>query len=153
MSASAIESSLTLKRVFDVPVERLWRAWTDPKELGQWYVAGDDHIVHFCEADVRVGGKYRVGFGPRGKSPIIETGDYIEVVPTSRLCFNESVAIDGQQLHNNLTVVDFLDLGGGKSQLILTSIGHESWRTGEGWTPCLESLARHLARTRQGTEP
>jgi len=147
MSASAIESSLTLKRIYDVPVARLWRAWTDPKELGQWYVAGDDHIVHFCEADVRVDGTYRVGFGPAGSKPYVETGRYTEVVPASRLVFEETVSSsEGERIHTNITVIEFRDLGGGKSQLILTSIGPESWRTGEGWTPCLESLARHLSR-------
>lgn len=145
MSASAIECSLTLKRIFDVPVARLWRAWTDPAELGRWYVAGPDHIVHFCEADVRVGGKYRVGFGPPGTKPYVETGTYTEVVPTTRLCFEESVSIEGKALHTNLTVIDFHELGAKRSQLILMSIGDESWRTGEGWTPCLESLAAFLA--------
>ena len=123
MSASAIECSLTLKRIFDVPVARLWRAWTDPAELGRWYVAGPDHIVHFCEADVRVGGKYRVGFGPPGTKPYVETGTYTEVVPTTRLCFEESVSIEGKALHTNLTVIDFRELGAKRSQLILTSIG------------------------------
>lgn len=146
MSAHTIESALTLKRVYDVPVARLWRAWTDPKELGQWYVAGEDHIVHYCEADVRAGGTYRVGFGPPGTDPIAESGRYAEVVPMTRLSFEETVVVNGKQVHSNLTVIDFRELGANQSQLILTSIGKDSWRTGEGWTPCLESLARHLAR-------
>lgn len=146
MSAHAIESALTLKRVYDVPVARLWRAWTDPKELGQWYVAGDDHVVHYCEADVRVGGTYRVGFGPPGTEPIAENGRYTEVVPMSRLSFEETVVVNGKQVHSNLTVIDFREVGANQSQLILTSIGEDSWRTGEGWTPCMESLARHLGR-------
>jgi uncharacterized protein YndB with AHSA1/START domain len=145
MSASAIECALTLKRIYDVPVERLWRAWTDPAQLGRWYVAGSDHIVHFCEADVRVGGKYRVGFGPPQSMPFVETGTYTEIIPMKRLCFEESVSIDGTRLHTNLTVIDFREVGPHRSQLILTSIGDESWRTGEGWTPCLESLAAFLA--------
>jgi len=147
MSASAIESILTLKRVYDVPVARLWRAWTDPKELGQWYVAGDDHVVHFCEADVRVGGTYRVGFGPPNAKPYVETGRYTEVTPLSRLSFEETVTnTEDVVVHTNLTIVDFLGLAAGKSQLAITSIGPHSWRTGQGWTPCMESLARYLAK-------
>ena len=59
-----VETTLILRRTYDKPVERVWRAWAE--ELGQWYVAGDDHIVHFAQADFRVGGTYRVGFGPAG---------------------------------------------------------------------------------------
>jgi uncharacterized protein YndB with AHSA1/START domain len=139
----AIESTLVLKRIYDAPVERVWRAWTDPKELGQWYVAGSDHIVHFCEADVRVGGTYRVGFAPPGKTPYIETGIYTEVVTMKRLAFEETVSFEGKQLHTNATIVEFRDLGS-CTELSITSSGPDSWRTGEGWTPAMESLARYL---------
>lgn len=138
-----VDSRLTLTRIYDAPVEQLWRAWTDAGELGRWYVAGLDHVVHFCEADVRVGGSYRVGFAPPGKTPYIETGTYREVVALRRLAFEETVSYLGKALHTAETVVEFEDLGG-RTRLSITSSGRDSWRTGEGWTPAMESLARYL---------
>lgn len=146
MASEKIECTLILKRIYDAPIERLWKAWTDPRELAMWYVAGVDHIVHFCEADVRVGGVYRVGFGPPGQTPYIESGRYLEITPMTRLVFEESVSFEGKSQHSTITTVELCDLGG-RAELILSSSGNEAWRTGEGWTPCLESLARHLATT------
>ena len=140
---NTVESLLTLKRVYSVPVARLWRAWTDQSELGKWYVAGGDHIVHFCEADVRVGGSYRVGFGPPGKTPYVETGRYTDIIPMKRLSFEETVSFEGRRIHTHDTIVEFHDLSP-KSQIVIVSMGGESWRTGEGWTPALESLAKYL---------
>jgi uncharacterized protein YndB with AHSA1/START domain len=140
---SAIEITLVLKRTYNAPVERVWRAWTDRAELSRWYVAGDDHVVHFCEADVRAGGTYRVGFAPPGQPPFIETGRYLEVVPFKRLVFEETVGRGEQVFHTNLTEIEFIDLGR-RTQLVLKTTGPDAWRSGEGWTPCLESLARHL---------
>jgi uncharacterized protein YndB with AHSA1/START domain len=141
-----VESTLVLRRIYEVPVARVWQAWTDPKELARWYVAGSDHVVHFCEADVRPGGFYRVGFGPPGKTPYVETGTYSEVRPLRRLAFEETVSLDGKPFHTNDTVVEFRDLGG-RTELSITSRGGESWRTGEGWTPAMESLARYLGES------
>ncbi|HWA92277.1 MAG TPA: SRPBCC domain-containing protein [Rhizomicrobium sp.] len=138
-----VRSRLILSRIYDVPVERVWRAWTEPAELAQWYVAGSDHVVHFCEADVRPGGTYRIGFAPPGKTPYIETGTYGEVVPLKRLAFEETVSYMGKALHTCATLVEMRDLGG-RTELVITASGTDSWRTGEGWTPAMESLARHL---------
>src|SRR6185295_1658674 len=105
--SNAVESILTLKRVYNVPVARLWRAWTDEAELGKWYVAGSDHVVHFCEADVRVGGAYRVGFGPPGATPYVETGRYTEVIALRRLGFEETVSFEDRRIHTHNTIVEF----------------------------------------------
>jgi hypothetical protein len=45
-------------------------------------------------------------------------------------------------------VVEFIDLGDGRTQLVLTDTGPDSWKSGEGWLPCLESLDRYLAAAR-----
>lgn len=139
-----VDSTLILKRVYDAPVERVWRAWTNEKELAKWYVAGFDHVVHFAEADVRTGGTYRVSFGAPGQTPCIETGHYREVTPMTRLAFEETVTIGTERLHTSETTVDFNDLGG-RTEITITTTGFESWRSGEGWTPALESLAKYLA--------
>lgn len=139
-----VECTLILKREYNAPVERVWRAWTDAKEMAHWYVADASHVVHFAEADVRVGGKYRVGFAPPGQTPYIEEGTYIEIVPLKKLVFRESVSLNGEQLFSQMTTVSLRDLGGGRSEVTITCTGVDTWRTGEGWTPALESLARYL---------
>lgn len=50
-----------ITRVFDAPPERLWRAYTDPEEIAQWWnnTTIDTH-------DFRVGGKWR--FVDHGKN-------------------------------------------------------------------------------------
>jgi uncharacterized protein YndB with AHSA1/START domain len=139
-----VECTLILKRIYAAEVARVWAAWTSAEELAQWYIAGEDHVVHFAEADVRVGGGYRVGFGPKGAEPYIETGTYLEVTPLVRLVFQESVSQQGATLFEQRTVVEFRDLGGGRTEVSITATGEEAWRTGGGWTPALQSLGRYL---------
>ena len=139
-----IECTLILRRIYDASMARVWRAWTDPAELGRWYVAGTDHVVHFCEADVRVGGGYRIGFGPPGTTPYVETGRYTEVVPIRRLCFAEMVSFEDKPLGGSENRIELRDIGGGRTELTLTCTGENAWRSGEGWTPCLQSLAGFL---------
>lgn len=140
------ERTLILKRVYARPIARLWRAWTDASELGQWYMAGADHIIHSAQADVRVGGTYCVAFGPPGKQPYVETGRYIEVVEPTRLVFEESVSLDTEILGCSTNIVELRDLGNGRTELTLTCIGETAWRAAEGWIPCLESLSNFLGR-------
>ena len=148
MSEQKTECTLVLRRIYDAPVERLWRAWTTAEELGLWYLAGHDHIIHFAEVDLRVGGGYRIGFGPPGKTPYIETGRYVEITPMTRLAFDAGVTLGeggDEALVVERMVVEFTDLGDGRTQLLLTDTGPDSWKSGAGWLPCLESLDRYLA--------
>ena len=149
MTERQTECVLILRRAYDAPLERVWRAWTDAGALAKWYLAGDDHVIHFAEADVRVGGQYRVAFGPPGKPPYVEVGHYDEVVPLKRLAFRATVAIqDGDRAlglaHAETVVVEFVDLGDGCTQIVLTETGPNSRRSGGGWHPCLASLGRYL---------
>jgi uncharacterized protein YndB with AHSA1/START domain len=140
MKQHKIDSTLILKRIYQVPIESVWRAWTDPTEMAKWWVGGWDHVVHSAEADVRVGGSYRVAFAPAGKTPWIETGKYSEVVPLRRLAYRETVTQNDELVHTNQTQIDFRDLGG-KTEVTVTTSGFESWRNAEGWVPSLEKLA------------
>jgi uncharacterized protein YndB with AHSA1/START domain len=139
-----VDSTLILKRVFDAPIELVWRAWTTPGEIVKWWVVGWDHVPLSAEADVRVGGVYRMSFGIPGKTPCVESGRYSEVVPMKRLVYQETVTMGDQLMHTNATAIDFRDLGG-RTEVIVTTSGFESWHNAEGWVPALERLAIHLA--------
>jgi len=60
---------------------RALRRWWAPKSTGVSLLS--------CEADVRVGGRYRFEFGHEASKPIAFFGGYIEVTPHSRLVWND----------------------------------------------------------------
>src|ERR1700722_3962453 len=60
------ERELKITRVFDAPREVVFKAWTDPKLLAQWW--GPKGFTNpVCELDARPGGAIRVHMrGPDG---------------------------------------------------------------------------------------
>ena len=77
---------LTLKRVYPVAPEKVWRAWTDPQALRQWFDQ-TDAPGWIGELDVRVGGRLRIVLrDPEGIYHDVR-GTYREVVPNRRLVF------------------------------------------------------------------
>lgn len=46
---------MTFERTYDAPLETVWRAWTEPELLRQWW-GPDKTSVPDCEVDLRVGG-------------------------------------------------------------------------------------------------
>jgi len=60
------KASATLTRAFDAPPTLVWKAWTDPKMMAQWF-GPRDFTNPVCELDVRVGGSLRIVMrGPDG---------------------------------------------------------------------------------------
>ena len=53
--------------MFAAPRERVFAAWTDPKQIVQWF-GPDGFEVESLECDIRVGGRWRFNYtGPDGK--------------------------------------------------------------------------------------
>ena len=78
------ERELTLTRLIDAPREKLYRAWTDPHLLKQWF-APLPYTTPVAELDVRPGGSaFIVMRGPDGKD-LPNHGVYLDVVPNRRL--------------------------------------------------------------------
>lgn len=112
------ERSLTLTRVYDAPRELVWRAWTDPKMLAQWF--GPKHFTSSVpEFNVRPGGALRIVMhGPDGNDYPMK-GVFRAVEPPSRLTFsNIAVDNDGNHLLEGETTV-ILEEQGGKTKLTL----------------------------------
>lgn len=57
--ALPIHRELTLTRVFDAPRALVYKMWTDPKHLAEWF--GPKQFTNpKCEVDARVGGRIHV---------------------------------------------------------------------------------------------
>jgi uncharacterized protein YndB with AHSA1/START domain len=141
------EKELVLKRVFNAPRERVWKAWTDPRQLAQWWgPAGFTNPV--CEADVRPGGAIRIDMrGPDG-TVYPMTGVYREVVAPERLVFTAS-ALDekGRPLFEVLNTVNFAKQGGKtlltvRAQVVNKTAGADAYLEGmeAGWSQSLVRL-------------
>src|SRR5439155_21163680 len=106
------ERDLVLIRIFDAPRERVWKAWTDPRQVAQWWgPAGFTNPR--CEVDARPGGVLRIDMrGPDG-TVYPMAGVYREVVAPERLVFTGS-ALDekGKPLFEVLNTVTFAEQGG-----------------------------------------
>ncbi len=85
-SVSAPERTVIATRIFDAPLELVYKAWTDPKQLAQWFPP-KDFTSPWCEVDPRPGGIFRCDMkAPDGKV-FVGMGLFREVVPNERLVF------------------------------------------------------------------
>ena len=54
----ALDREIVLSRVIAAPRERVFQAWTDPKQIVQWF-GPDGFKVESLECNVRIGGRWR----------------------------------------------------------------------------------------------
>jgi uncharacterized protein YndB with AHSA1/START domain len=76
-----------LERTFKAPLELVWRAWTDPEILQQWYAPNVETIIHGF--DRRPGGIWRNEMKWGGKSDC-STMTFLEVVRLRKLAWHQS---------------------------------------------------------------
>ncbi len=102
------ERELVVTRTFNAPARIVFEAWTKPELLRRWWVPKSmDMSLISCEADVRVGGKYRFVFGHGDGKPVAFFGTYVEVTPGSRLVWTNEESEGGA-----VTTVTFEEKGG-----------------------------------------
>src|SRR5271154_3437760 len=90
------EREMVAMRTFDGPARLVFEAWTKPELLKRWWAPKSTGLsLLSCEADVRVGGKYRFEIGHQDSKPIAFFGRYIEVIPHSRLVWTNEESDDG----------------------------------------------------------
>jgi uncharacterized protein YndB with AHSA1/START domain len=151
---NASKYDLTLTRIFDAPRELVFKAWTDMKQVQQWWgPAGFTNPV--CEIDPRPGGAMRIHMrGPDGTIYPM-TGRYVELTEPERIVFTSGPTdADGKPLFEVLATVTFADRDG-KTELTLqarvtsmTDIAPQYLQGMEqGWSQSLDRLAETLAST------
>jgi uncharacterized protein YndB with AHSA1/START domain len=109
------ERELVVTRTFNGPARIVFEAWTKPELLKRWWAPKSFGVsLLSCEADVRVGGTYRLVFGHAASKPMEFFGRYIEVTPHSRLVWTNEEGGDG----GAVTTVTFEEKGG-KTLLVM----------------------------------
>jgi uncharacterized protein YndB with AHSA1/START domain len=114
------EGTVKIVRVLDAPRDLVWRAWTDPAHMAQWF-GPRGFTSSVPEPDLRVGGNLRIVMhGPDGNDYPMK-GVFTTVEPPARLVFS-SIAVDNEGNHlleGETTVV--LEEEGDKTKLTVHS--------------------------------
>src|SRR5229473_6885499 len=144
---------LVLTRVFDAPRELVFKAWTDPKRVAQWW--GPQGFTNpVCELDARPGGTIRIHM--RGPNGIVYpmTGVYQEVVEPERLVFvSSALDANGNPMFDILNTVTFSEQNGKTKQTLRARVIKKTAQAApylagmeQGWTQTLERLSAYLAK-------
>jgi uncharacterized protein YndB with AHSA1/START domain len=90
-SAKTCEDEIVITRLFYAPRDLVWRAWTEPGFVMQWW-GPKDYTSPFCTIDLRVGGAYLYCMrSPEGKD-FWSTGVYRELKKPERIVCTDSFA-------------------------------------------------------------
>jgi uncharacterized protein YndB with AHSA1/START domain len=145
MSQAAVASptSLVISRTYPAPVERVFRAWTDANQLGQWFAPSDDYTTK-ATVDLRINHEYRIAITHKGGNVHNVVGTYRVIEPPHKLVY--TWRWDGASA-DTLVTIDFTPLG----ESTKVTITHQQFidtdtrdKHNEGWAGCLDRLERKL---------
>ena len=147
------DRELVLTRIIDAPRERVFRAWTDPKLVVQWFTPRP-WTTPVVEIDLRPGGIFRtVMRDPDGKEHP-STGVYLEVVENERLVFTDAFEPGWQPAGKPfVTAIVTFEAQGAKTKYTARALhwtvadreSHEQMGFHEGWGQCADQLAELVA--------
>ena len=113
------DREIRIERTFDAPRDRVWRAFTDPKLLAQWWGRGNKLVIEKFELER--GGHWRfVEHGPEGKHGF--EGRFREVTPKDRVV--QTFEWDGMPGYVIIETMELTDLGDGRTRIINVSLFH-----------------------------
>jgi uncharacterized protein YndB with AHSA1/START domain len=156
---------MIVTRIFDAPRELVWKAWTDPKYVMQWW-GPKGFTSPVCKIDFRVGGKFLYCMRTPDGQEFWNGGEYHEIIPYEKIVSSMYFAdpdgnrveaahygIEHEAIADEYDVTLFEDLGNGKTKL--TFIGNETMEDAtksgqlEGMNQILEKAAAVIAELKQ----
>jgi uncharacterized protein YndB with AHSA1/START domain len=111
------ERSFHVERVFNAPLERVWRAHTEPKLLAQWWGRGNQ--VDIVTFELKKGGHWRFVEHSQGQQHGFE-GRFAELVPMKTIAW--TFEYDGFPGHVALDTLTFESLPDGRTQLSVVGL-------------------------------
>ena len=148
------EHELSLTRLIDAPRAAVYRAWTDPEILKQWF-APLPYTTPFAEMDVRPGGASLIVMRSPDGNDMPLPGIYLDVVPNRKLVFTDAY-IQGWEPSEKpfmTGILTFEDLGGKtrytarvRHWTVADREAHEKMGFHQGWGQCTDQLAALVAK-------
>jgi uncharacterized protein YndB with AHSA1/START domain len=154
MASAASGPGLTLKvkRTFQAPIEKVWEAWAQPKQLEHWMCRDKpEHRTKYRELEFRKGGRYLIENTTPG-GVYLGSGTYEDIKPLEKIVFTWSWEHEEGTKKTKIdeptrVTVEFRKRGDATEVLLTHELlpneaqvkAHE-----EGWTGCFVKLADYL---------
>jgi len=161
------DRELVISRIFDAPKELVFKVWTEPEHIKNWWGPGP-FTAPRCEVDLRPGGEYvYVMRSPDGQEFPVQ-GKFVEIVKNEKLVYTDEMYkqadfwkmmiggkvgpdVDFSTIQLNITV-KFEEVGSRSTRLTLVTrfISNEmrdamaGMQMAEGWTSSLQKFADEL---------
>ena len=133
-----METIITIETTVNVPVEKVWKLWTEPEHIKQWNNASPDWHTPHAENDLKIGGKFVSRMEARDGSFGFDFGGVYDAVK-----INELIAYtlgDGRK-------VEIIFSADGATTKIVESFEVESTHSIEmqqgGWQSILDNFKKH----------
>ncbi len=163
MNAETTKHDLVISRVFDAPVEHVWKAWSEGEQVRRWW-GPTGFTSPLAEMDFREGGASLVCMrapAEFGGQDMYSTWHYQKIVPLQQIDFIHNLAdkdgnkVDPVQMgmpddfpQDQLQRLTFRAVGDNQTELTVTEYG---WAAGQmmemsrmGMEQCLDKLAAIL---------
>ena len=141
---------INLTKEFPVSKEILYKAWTDPNELKQWWKPLDKQLIEVTN-ELREGGKVYYKFDG-GHLEI--HGDYKEVAENQKLVYTWNWELPEDTVHKGEYLLTVLFNGNGNSSIL--QVTQENFKEEHaiqphqhGWEEALDDLKEYLSSTQR----
>lgn len=140
---------LEISRLLRVPRALVWKAWTDPEHLKQWWCP-KPWTTEVKQFDLRPGGGFHTLMTGPGGETSDNPGSFLQIVPQSRIVFTSVLIEDWRPADSWLPMTAYIDLADEGPHTRYTATvyhkdaagaeAHEKMGFQEGWGTCIEQL-------------
>jgi uncharacterized protein YndB with AHSA1/START domain len=158
-------------RVFDAPRDLVWKAFTDPERMKEWWGPKGFTVIS-SKMDLRPGGTYHYGMKAPNGSAMWGKFVFREIVAPERMVFINSFSDEAGGITRHpmaptwplemLSTFTFAEEPGGKTKVTIRwsaykaseeeqktfDTSHDGMR--QGWGGTMDQLADYLAKTTKG---
>ena len=169
LEPAAKSPDFVISRVFDAPRELVWKCFTDPERMKQWWGPKGFTVID-SEMDLRPGGTYHYGMQAPDGAAMWGKMVYREIVPPERMVFINSFSDEAGGITRHpmaptwplemLSIFTFEEQPGGKTKFTVRwsphnateeerktfDAGHDSMQ--QGWGGTMEQLDAYLAKAK-----
>jgi uncharacterized protein YndB with AHSA1/START domain len=148
------DRELVITRLIDAPRERIFAAWTGPKQLAQWR-GPHGMTTPVCEMELRPGGIFRTAMRDQEATEYPYAGVFLELVAPERIVFTDAFGAGWQpSAQAFMTAIVTLEAEDGRTRYTARALHwsaadrekHEAMGFHQGWGESLDRLEQLVTR-------